>query len=139
MPQQNTIETFGPIVRTTDATLTAVGYIRLFPSRVYQVWVSIVGLDQNLDQGASYIRIGSYVVNAAGVITLLGSVATTYTAETAGGWDATLDISSATTGAASGTGPYVRAVITGESGKNIVWRANFTITEIVSDVMSSGG
>jgi len=139
MPAQNTFSPFGPIVRTTDATETTLGYHQLLPSRVYLITAAITALNEDLTQAAGYVVRATYVVNAAGTVTLVGSVTAVYTAESNAAWAATFDIADSKTAAQNGTGPYVRSRVTGAAVTNIVWKADYAIQETVLGSQSSGG
>ena len=61
--------------------------------------------------GASYRVLGTFRRVSAGNATLIGSLTADHTAESQGGWDATLSV--------SGTDVLVR--VTGASGNNVSW------------------
>lgn len=132
MGEHSTTDYGGATVRTTDATPTAAAWLTVQNSKFYQIIADVVAINDLATKGASYRITGRYLVSPAGVITLVGSVtlADPAAAETDAGWDATLDISNATSGAAAGTGPYIRCLVTGAVGQNINWHASLDVKRV---------
>jgi hypothetical protein len=112
-------------VNTTAATETTIATIPITASRTYFVETIITarrtgGVAGTADDGASYVRRGTYTTKA-GTVTLMGSVQTIGTdAEDQAGWDTTLTI--------SGTNVLVRG--TGAADNHVTWQANTTVQSV---------
>ena len=124
MGQHNTEEYGGGTAQTTGATLTPAAWFTPQKGKGYLVTAYVIGVDEGGVQAAGYILAGAYRVTDAGAIVIAGSVGVIHSGETNGAWAATLSIANAISGAAAGTGPYIRVDVTGEAAKVINWRAN---------------
>lgn len=112
-------------VNTTNNTQTTIHTIPITASRTYLIEARIAarrtgGTAGTADDGASYVRRGTYTTKS-GTVTLMGSVQTMGTdAEDQAGWDATFTISS--------TNVLVRG--TGATDNNVTWTADITVQSV---------
>lgn len=121
MPKHNTLALMSESVQTTDATVTDVSTFTTVPSKVFYVIAEIAAINAgDLTTGAAYVRSAAFRTSAAGVLTIIGAVATTVTIEDTAGWDATID--------ASGTDIRVR--VTGAAATTVNWRAQVRILQV---------
>ena len=88
-------------VTTSDATVTTAATFDPVNSTMLSIECAIVGRKDGTDS-AGYTRIATFN-DSAGTLTIVGSVSTPHTAETAGAsaWDATIDADSGTGAAAT--------------------------------------
>lgn len=113
-------------VATTDATVTTLHTVSIAANRTYFIEARVVarrtgGSAGTADDGAAYVLQGTYKT-ASGTVTLIGSVTTTYSAESVAGWDATLDVS----------GASVRVRVTGAANTNITWHCTVAVQYVGS-------
>jgi len=114
-------------VTTTNATTATAATIAIASGNTYLIEARIVarrtgGSSGTADDGATYVRRGTYTTKS-GTVTLMGSVQTIGTdAEDQAGWDATLDI--------SGTNVLVR--VTGAANNDITWFADVSVQRVAS-------
>jgi len=130
MGQHHTTDYGGSTLQTTNATLTPAAWFRVQPGHAYLVEAHIFAVDSGFTQAAGYVIRGLYLVTAAGVITLVGSLNSDASIESDSNWAATLAIADATSGAAAGTGPYIRADVTGEADITINWHASLRVCRV---------
>ena len=112
-------------VETTNATVTTLLTIPLTDNRTSHIVADVVarrtgGSAGTAGDGASYRIIGSFRRVSAGDATLIGSLTADHTAESQGGWDATLTV--------SGTDVLVR--ITGALNNSLSWASIVTVQEV---------
>lgn len=114
-------------VNTTDATQTTLATIPITASRTYMIEARVAarrtgGSAGTADDGASYVRRGTYTTKS-GTVTLMGSVQTIGTdAEDQSAWDVTLTI--------SGTNVLVR--VTGAANNNVTWMGDVKVQSVAS-------
>jgi len=98
-------------VTTSDATVTTAATFDPVNSTMLSIECAIVGRKDGTDS-AGYTRIATFN-DSAGTLTIVGSVSTPHTAETAGAsaWDATIDADSGS----------VRVRVTGAAATTISW------------------
>jgi hypothetical protein len=114
-------------VNTTDATVTTLATIAVSASYTYLIEARIVarrtgGAAGTADDGASYVRRGTYTTKT-GTVTLMGAVEVIGTdREDQAGWDATLDISTTN----------VRVRVTGAVDNNVTWMADVSVVRVSS-------
>lgn len=114
-------------VATTDATQTTAATITISSNNTYLIEARIVarrtgGSSGTADDGASYVRRGTYTTKS-GTVTLLGSLQTIGTdVEDQAGWDATMDINGST----------VRVRVTGAANNNVTWFVDATVQRVGS-------
>jgi hypothetical protein len=131
-------ERVGALHFTNDATQVTGLLIPTRANHVYYVEVDVLASETaDFDEMAGYKRIAAFK-NDGGTLTLLGSVAATFTAETTSGWDVTLD--------ASGTNIRVR--LTGAASTDISWQiaprvieggwTSYLNTAVEPDVVATG-
>lgn len=110
---------------TTSGTQATLDTIAITSDSTYLIESRITarrtgGASGTADDGASYVRRGTYTTKS-GTVTLMGSVQTIGTdAEDQAAWDATLDINSTN----------VRVRVTGAASNNISWMAQTTVQRI---------
>jgi len=112
-------------VRTTDATVTTLLTLPLEDHSTYQLVVDVVarrtgGSAGTAGDGASYRLIGTYRRVSAGDATLIGAITTVHSAESVGGWDCALSVSS----------QDVLVRCTGQSSVNVSWYAIATLHRV---------
>lgn len=111
---------FGIPVATTDATQTASATFPTKSNRVYMAIARVAGaLTTDFSQGGAYQRTALFK-NAAGTLSLIGSVSAPVTIESDAAWDVTLD--------ASGTD--IRVLVTGKAATAITWLTQLDIIEV---------
>jgi hypothetical protein len=103
----------GLTVVTTDNTVTTIATLTPFTDRVTAIKAKIYAIRDTAAEVAYYERVALFK-NDAGTLTLVGSVATPVTIESAAGWDATI--------AADGTAIEVN--VTGANDSNIRWKCD---------------
>lgn len=113
-------------VATTDATVTTLHTYAIPASTTVKVHVEIVarrtgGASGTAEDGAAYIIEGCYK-NVAGTATIIGALATPFTAESQAGWDATITV----------TAGNILVRVTGAAANNITWHLSKFETSIVS-------
>src|SRR3990167_9653452 len=113
------------VVETTDATVTTLLTLPLTDNRTSHIVADVTarrtgGSAGAAGDGASYRIIGTFRRGSAGDATLIGSLTADHTAESQGGWDATLTV--------SGTDGLVR--ITGALNNSLSWASIVTVQEV---------
>lgn len=114
-------------VNTTDGTQTTLATIAITSGYTYLIESRVTarrtgGSSGTADDGASYVRRGTYTTKSS-TVTLMGSVQTLGTdAEDQAGWDVTLSISS--------TNVLVR--VTGAANNNVTWLAETSVLKVAS-------
>lgn len=113
-------------ITTTNNTQTTLDTIAIMASSTYLIESRIVarrtgGSAGTADDGATYVRRGSYTTKS-GTVTLLGVEVIGTDREDQAGWDVTLDIN----------GTDVRVRVTGATNNNISWQAETTVQRISS-------
>lgn len=118
----------GAIWRTDDATQVTGLLIPTRSDHSYHVVLNVLATETNdFDETGGYTRIAAFK-NDGGTLAIVGSVATTFTAETTGGWDVTMD--------ASGTNIRVR--ITGAASTDITWQIAADVLEVGKSAQYAG-
>jgi hypothetical protein len=115
MPEINSSQPVSVGFATTDATQgTAATFDTSFwTDGCFTVLATVTARETvDSDEGAGYILAGTFL-RTSGVTTLLGSVTAVHTAESTGGWAATMDVDS--------DGDNVRVRVTGASSTDIKW------------------
>ncbi len=118
---------FFKTVNTTDATQTTLFSVPITASRTYLIEARVTarrtgGASGTADDGASYVRRGTYTTKS-GTVTLMGAVQTIGTdAEDQAAWDVTLDISTTN----------VRVRVTGAASNDVTWTADITAQSVGS-------
>lgn len=105
-------------VQTTDATVTTLATVATVTGRVQNVDVMVIGRN-GTTQGAVYKR-SMCVRNAAGTLTMVGSVDNTDTKEDNNLWDCTLSIS----------GANILVRVQGVAATVISWGARISVTNV---------
>ncbi len=108
-------------VSTTDATVTTLSTIMVYPNTVVHIEGTVVarrtgGSSGTAGDAATY-QIKAAFKNVDGVTSALGS-ADAFASEDQAGWDAAYNVSS----------PNVLLQVTGASGNNVDWSANTKVT-----------
>lgn len=110
---------------TTDATVTTLWNYTLSANKTWMVKARVIarrtgGTAGTAEDGAGYEIIATYKT-VAGTATLIGAVATPYTAESQAGWDATFAAAIAG-GCTANTDICIR--VTGAVDNNVTWHAS---------------
>lgn len=105
---------------TTDNTVTALSTIPLSDNTVYLVETRIEARRTDSADRAAYVRRACVYREAAGTATMQGAVETTFSRESAAGWNATIAVS----------GNDVVINVDGAVGHTINWRAYTTLQQV---------
>lgn len=119
MPKTNSFQRVSVGKATTDETVTTAATFNtaFWANAAFTVWATITARETaDSDEVASYVRAASFKRDGD-VLSLVGSVATPLTAESTGGWDATLDAS----------GDDIRVRVTGAAATAIKWLTELEI------------
>jgi len=113
-------------VATTNNTQTTLHTFTLAASTTYTINCTVTarrtgGSAGTAEDSAGYGIRGTYK-NVAGTATLVGAIDANYTAEDQSAWDATLDVTGATT----------RVRVTGETNNNITWHSTCKVNQLSS-------
>lgn len=120
--------THGVYTNTTDATQTVAATFPTRTNHAYGVTAKITATETaDFDEQAFYVRFALFK-NDGGTLALVGSIATTVTIESTGGWDVTLD--------ASGTD--IRVLVTGAAATAITWLVQLEVIEVGQYVVAAG-
>ena len=113
MPKANSYQRVSVAVATTDGTQTVGATFDTSPwvDAAFQVTAHVTARETaDSDEIASYIRTAAFKRDG-GTLSLVGSVATTFTAESTGAWDCTLDAD----------GDNIRVLVTGAAATAVKW------------------
>ena len=123
MPAINTFTRKGVVEKTTNATQTiaAVFSTANWLNASFGITVEVLARQtDNINETGHYYRTATFKRNA-GTLTQVGSTRTWGTDdESVAGWDATIDMGSATV-IGTTTGDYIRVLVTGAVGDTVDW------------------
>lgn len=128
--RHNTLDAVSEALTTADATVTTLAYFSTVPSRSYIFTAEVVALNQDLSQAASYVRVGNFRTNAAGVLAQVGATTAVSTIEDNGAWDCALAVSQ--TDSSGAAKPEIRVNVTGAAATMVNWRADIHINRVGS-------
>lgn len=121
-------ERVGTIWRTDDATQVTGLLIPTRNDHSYLVTCRVAATETgDYDEQAGYVRY-AFFKNDGGTLSLVGSVATTFTAEVTAGWDVTLDANSTN----------IRVRITGAAATDITWLIACDVLEVGKSAANAG-
>lgn len=119
MPKINSFQRVSVAAATTDATETTAATFDTSPweDASFLVTARINARETaDSDEIAGYVRVGAFKLDG-GTLSLVGSVGSVFTAESTGGWDATLDAS----------GDNIRVRVTGAAATAVKWLVDLDI------------